>query len=95
MNKEYWKGEIFDAIMWLIAFTIKIGLAALVIYSVVEIEWGSLISLRWTSVATITLLLGILRAVLGHVSLNLADKAKSFSEIPVVLRTHGASLRLT
>ena len=40
MNKEYWKGEIFDAIMWLIAFTIKIGLAALIIYSVVKfVKW--------------------------------------------------------
>ena len=40
MNKEYWKGEIFDATMWLIAFTIKISLLALVIYSVVKfVKW--------------------------------------------------------
>lgn len=41
MNKERLKGEIFDATMWLIAFTIKISLIALVIYGVIRfVKWS-------------------------------------------------------
>jgi heme/copper-type cytochrome/quinol oxidase subunit 2 len=41
MNKERLKGEIFDAIMWLIAFTIKISVIGLVIYSVIRfVKWS-------------------------------------------------------
>jgi hypothetical protein len=41
MNKERLKCEIFDAIMWLIAFTIKISVIGLVIYSVIRfVKWS-------------------------------------------------------
>jgi hypothetical protein len=41
MNKERLKGEIFDAIMWLIAFTIKVTVIGLIIYSVIRfVKWS-------------------------------------------------------
>jgi hypothetical protein len=40
MNKERLKDEMFDATMWIIAFTIKIGLIALATYSVIKfVKW--------------------------------------------------------
>ena len=41
MNKEVLKYKIYDAIDWLISFSIYVSLAALVIYSVVKfIKWS-------------------------------------------------------
>lgn len=41
MNKERLKCEIFDATMWLIAFTIKVSVIGLIIYSVIRfVKWS-------------------------------------------------------
>ena len=41
MNKERLKCEIFDATMWLIAFTIKVSVIGLIIYSLIRfVKWS-------------------------------------------------------